>query len=283
MSERIMLERPQTGVLPGQDQTPPPSPQEPIQAPPETAPAVQAPPPENAPAPTGEPVAGTPTPSEPSAADWQRRVDQLTREKYEARRLAEEAQARAAGLERQFRQPPPAQHQPPAYGPPGESPEAAEERAYQRYKNDEMQARFNQACNTLYAKGREEYGEGMDEAVRGLNAVGYGNRPEVLAAITRLPDGHRIYRQLASNLDNAARLLAMEPMDWQLELARMSVNGAAASPTPAPPPVVTRAPEPIRPVGGSTRAAPKALDKMTTAEFIRERDSREVGSLRIRR
>lgn len=278
MSERIMLERPQTGVLPGADPLPQATP-ELVPAPePETPPAAPATQ-ETAPSAAAEPPA---PPPEPTAAEYQLRIDRLTREKYEARRLAEEAQARAAGLERQLQRPP---TQPvAAYGPPGETPEAAEERAYQRYKNDEMHARFNEACNTLYAKGREEFGEGMDEAVRGLNAVGWGNNPEKLAAITQLPDGHRIYRQLATNLDNAARVLAMPPMQMALELARMSVNGAAgANGGPQPPPVVTRAPEPLRPVGGSTRQPPKSLDKMTTAEFIRERDRSEVGSTRIRR
>lgn len=271
MSERIMLERPQAGA-----QDAPPSTQEPANAP-EAQPLPQVPStPEPAPAPPAEPPAPAP---EPSAADLQRRVDQLTREKYEARRMAENAQARAAGLERQLQRPAP--QQPAAYGPPGETPEAAEERAYQRYKNDDMQAKFNQACNDLFARGREEFGEGMDEAVRGLNAVGWGNRPDALTAITQMPDGHRVYRQLAGNLDNAARVLALPPMQMAVELARMSVNGAA--PNVPEVPVVTRAPEPIRPVGGSTRAPPKSLDKMTTAEFIRERDRAEVGSNRIRR
>lgn len=275
-----MLERPATGVLPGQGETPPPSTPEPVETPPAPTPPAAPETTETPPAPTGEPPPPTETP-----AELQARIDRLTREKYEARRLAEEAQARASGLERQLNSRAPQPQPSTAYGPPGEPATDAEERAYQRFKNEQTQNQFNQACNTLYARGREEFGEGMDEAVRGLNAVGWGNRPEALAAITQLPDGHRVYRQLASNLDNAARVLNLPPMAMAMELSRMSLNGSATAggAVSASPPPVSRAPEPLRPIGGGTRAAPKSLDKMTTAEFIRERDARETGSQRIRR
>lgn len=260
--------------------TPPSTPQPQEQPEPQT-PALPFPAPEPAPAQGAEPPAAAPA-TEPSHAELQQRIDRLTREKYEARRMAEEAAQRADAAERRQQQPTPPR--PPPYGPPDTGADA-EERAYQRYRSEGVQKEFDRACNDLYAKGREAFGESMDEAVRGLNAVGWGGRPDALAAVTRLPNGHAVYRELAQNLDNAARVLNLPPMDMAMELARMSVatkNGATASaPAVAP---VSRAPEPLRAVGGNSGRPERPLSEVSMSEFIRRRDREEgASSRRIRR
>ena len=67
-----------------------------------------------------------------------------------------------------------------------------------------QQQEFNRQCNEVFRKGQQEYGGEFDDAVRSLNAVGYGNRPDALAAIAAMPEGHRVYRALASDLDDPA-------------------------------------------------------------------------------
>lgn len=205
--------------------------------------------------------------------DLKGRFDRLTRERYEARLRAEEAERRLAELERR-------QAAPQGYQPQPDTMEQAREQV----RAEERQRQFNQACNDLYSKGRSEFGEGMDEAVRNLNAVGYGNRPDALTAITNLPDGHKVYRALGADMENAARILSLPPMAMAVELARLAL-GPAQQPqrVPEPPAGVTQAPEPVRPVGGHSRAPERPLNQVSMAEFIRRRDRDERLGSRIAR
>lgn len=264
MSERIMVERPESsqGALP------------PV-ASPET-------PPQTAGTPEPAPASETPPAPEPFPKEAQDRIDGLTRRFYEAKRLAEENERRAQIAESRLQAPAPQPQQIP-YGAPGER--EAEQRGYQRRAAEETIKTFDDRCNDLYRRGREEFGEGMDDAVRSMQAVGWGNpqHAEKLGMLLRMPDNHRVYRQLASNMDNAARLLSMDIPDLALELARMSNGAAAPQPQPAPPAQVSRAPEPLRPIAGNAARPNKTYAQMTTAEFIRERDRRDAGSSRIRR
>lgn len=257
----------------------------------------QAPPPEPAndhqPTESGDtPPAGEPPVEDEAEAtakrerDAKTRIDRLNRERYEAIRQRDEYAAMLQQLQRQ---------QPPPGTPPTNAADPYEQGRAQGHNEAQERAvaeRFNAACNDLFRRGQDEYGD-MPDAVAALNAVGYGARPDALAALTQLPDGHRVYRELASDLDNAARILQLPPMAMALELARMSRgqndnlpqpandNGARAAPLPPP---VSRAPAPLRPVGGMSARSEKPLSdpNLSMAEFIRRRDREERGS-RIRR
>src|SRR5215467_3305776 len=208
--------------------------------------------------------------------ELKKRLDRLTFEGHQARRERDEAMARLAAVQRRQQ----AQQQP--------SPDQqAEERAYQRLQQERLQQDFDRDCNTLWQKGVDEYGDEMSQAKRGLDAVGWGNRPDALAALTALPDGHRIYRELATDLDNAARILSLPPMRMAVELARMSRGDNESLPnvsreTNREPSQNSRAPAPLRPVGGNSARGERPLEQVSMAEFIRRRDRDERGS-RIRR
>jgi hypothetical protein len=285
MSGRIRQDAPPLGGEP-ETAIPPPPPPRPTPAPPPEPPppAAAAPaaglPPEQEPlqAPAEAPREAPPEPEQLST-DLKGRLDRLTREKFEARLRAEEAERRLAEYERQRQQPQSYQGQP-------AQPDTLEQ-AREQVRQEERQRQFNAACNDLYTKGRQEFGEGMDEAVRSLNAVGFGNRPDALAAITNLPDGHKVYRALAGDMENASRILSLPPMAMAVELARLSLGGHAANGTPAappmPPPAATQAPEPRAPIGGHPRAPARPLNQMSMAEFIRTRDREERLGSRISR
>jgi|SRR5215467_2752415 len=208
--------------------------------------------------------------------ELKKRLDRLNFEGHQARRERDEARAQLAEWQRRQQ----AQQQP--------SPDQqAEERAYQRLQQERLQQDFDRDCNTLWQKGVDEYGDEMAEAKRGLDAVGWGNRPDALAALTALPDGHRIYRELATDLDNAARILSLPPMRMAVELARMSGPDNSnplnvSRETNREPSQNSRAPAPLRPVGGNSARAERPLEQVSMAEFIRRRDRDERGS-RIRR
>ena len=210
--------------------------------------------------------------------ELKKRLDRLTFEGHQARRERDEAMARLAAVQRQQQ----AQQQP--------SPDQqAEERAYQRLQQERLQQDFDRDCNTLWQKGVDEYGDEMAEAKRGLDAVGWGNRPDALAALTSLPDGHRIYRELGADLDNAARILSLPPMRMAVELARLSgrdasnpLNVSRETNRDQSEDRRSRAPQPLRPVGGNSARGERPLGEVSMAEFIRRRDRDERGS-RIRR
>ena len=224
--------------------------------------------------PIREPGEGTDEGAEPeedprSAAQ---RIRRLTREKYEAERRAQEAEAR-------FRQ-----TQQPQQPPPGSASEA-EQRAFQRFQAQQQEYEFAQRCNGLWDRGCAEYTTGeMTEAKAALDAVGWGNTPDALWTLTELPDGHRIYRELASDLDEAARILRLPHDQRTLALSRLSrqeprQQSQAEGLRNLPPPV-SRAPEPHRPVSGTAARREMSLDdpRMSMAEFIRRRDREERGS-----
>jgi hypothetical protein len=274
MSERILADPPERPEPP--EDAPPP--QKPTPPAPKPAPADEAKPePEREPAAAeGEATEGEAPAPDPAAEEtakrlreYKERVDALTREKWEARRQAEATAARLAELERPAPQP-------------GQAQDPVEVAKYQ-LRMEAAQRDFNERCNKTFQAGKAEFGENFEHAVRALQAVGAGARLDFLDVISDLPNGHQVYHQLAGNLDEAARLLALPPRKMDRELDRMSLEaeraaqaagGEPAAPrSPSVP--VSSAPAPIRPIGGGSRSAP-SLDRMTTAEFIKARDREEV-------
>lgn len=279
-SSRIRSDGPVVGASAPEPVEPPPAPAPEPTPPPVAEPAPPAPEPREPPAEGHE----DPPPAGSEADDKaQKRFHQLTREKYEAEARARAAEQRLAMMQQPQRPQPQ----------PGQSPAdaAAEARAFDRFQAQQAAQIFNTACDNLWDEGCREYGgEQMAEAKRALDAVGWGNDPYALQSLTELPDGHRIYRELAADLDNAARILRLPHNKRQIELAWLSNrgrrdpdNGADANREPAPAPY-TRAPDPIRPIGA--RSAPRELPldhkDVSMAEFIRRRD-RETRPSRISR
>src|SRR5215471_16884449 len=175
--------------------------------------------------------------------ELKKRLDRLNFEGHQARRERDEARAQLAEWQRRQQ----AQQQP--------SPDQqAEERAYQRLQQERLQQDFDRDCNTLWQKGVDEYGDEMAEAKRGLDAVGWGNRPDALAALTLLPDRHPNYGDLVADLDNAARILPLPPIRMAVEVGRLAgLDGSnplnASRETNRDPPQNSRAPAPLRPIG----------------------------------
>lgn len=272
MSSRIRSsEGPGAGVAASERREPPPE----VVPPParEPEPPAPSPPPDPHEPEPAEHVDQPPAGEEPDKAAL--RIRQLTREKYEAERRAREAEAR--WMQAQQPQRPVPQ--------PGQSPAdtAAEQRAYERFQAQQAEQAFAIKCNNLWDEGVREYGgDQMTEAKRALDAVGWGNDPYALQSLTELPDGHRIYRELAADLDNAARILRLPHDKRTIELAWLSARSRNESLTNREPEAapVTRAPEPIRPLGARSAARELPLDhpNLSIAEYIRRRDREERRS-----
>jgi hypothetical protein len=259
MSSRIRMD----GAGPGDDLPAP------VEEPATSQPPQQAP--EPSPPPAVEPEEGDEAPKAADPDEIKRRIDRLTREKYESQRRFDE-------LQRQFNE---FQQRTQPQGVPDPAREA-EQRGYQRAQFEAVERDFNARCNDIYRKGRDEFGEEMDEAVAALTAAGWNaNRPDALAALTQLPDAHKVYHHLASDLDNAARVLSLPPMQMAMELTRLAGDPGTRASVPGD---VSRAPAPIRPVGGNSarRALSSDDPRLSMADFIRLRDKEERRSRILR-
>jgi flagellar motor protein MotB len=186
--------------------------------------------------------------------DWaQRRIDQLTREKYEERRQRE-------ALEARLREQQPQEQQQPAMP---DIDKLVEQRLAQK--------QFDEACNRVFQAGVKESPE-FEQNLRTLQSVGEIGR-DFLEVVTEMDAGHKVLSHLGANPDIAERVLSLPPLKQALELARIEASLNAPKSAPPPPPV-SRAPDPIKPVG-SGRVAPAGLsDDLPIDEWMRRHNKR---------
>ena len=189
--------------------------------------------------------AETPTeeaPEEPKRKPWfQQRIDELTREKHEARRQAEQLTAYLRQIQQGQPQEPQQQGQPPAgYVPASEVGRIAAQQI-------EM-ARFNQACDEIADHGASVFRD-FDSAVQNFQSIG-GPPPALLEAVTALgkEDGARVFYDLGMNPDEAMRLSRLSPARMAVEIARMAAKPAAPKP-------VSKVPPPITPIAAARAEA----------------------------
>lgn len=179
--------------------------------------------------------------------DWvQRRIDQLTREKFEERRQRE-------ALEAQLRQ-----YQAPADQQPGQKPMTADEIRAEAMRLIQ-QERFDEACNKTFEAGKKDYPD-FEKSLRTFGMLG-GAPQEFLEAITSMEGGHKVIHHLGSNPEEAERVLSLSPLRMAMELTRIEAQVSKAAPP------VSKAPPPISPVGG--RAAPPEPSEFgSTEEYV---------------
>ncbi|HQT78823.1 MAG TPA: hypothetical protein PLD10_17360 [Rhodopila sp.] len=195
-------------------------------------------------------------PEKPKQTPWfQKRIDELTREKWEARREAEAAKSLAEALKT-------ANPDTPAPQDPATFERMVAERAQ---KLVEAQ-RFDESCNTTYQKGKEKFPD-FDESVSGYTLLGgLQDKRDFLEAVTALPNGEAIFYHLGKNLDEASRVLSLSPIRMAVELTRL---GDKLKATPA----ISKAPAPVKPIGGAGKAEGYRED-MPIEEFFRWREAK---------
>jgi hypothetical protein len=186
-------------------------------------------------------------------APWfQKRIDELTREKWEARREADAAKALAEAMRSQH----------------GEAaatettPQNIEELVTRRAAELRDAESFNEACNITAEKGKEAF-QDFDSAVQGYQLLG-GPKREFLEAINALPNGPQLFYHLGKHLDEGAHVLSLPPVKMALELTKLSAKLAKAPP-------VSKAPAPIKPLGGSVVHDGDPM-KLPIADWIKWRD-----------
>jgi hypothetical protein len=194
--------------------------------------------------PTEQPEETPGEPEKPKHKPWfQARIDELTREKHDERRAREALEERLRKLEQLE----------PAETPPVQTEEQIRKAAAEIVAAE----KFNQRCNDVYSSGAKDFTD-FDEKLGNFRQLGGLPQP-FLEAVTELPDAHKVLHALGSDLDQAAHIMSLPPVQMGIALAKLASPTAAARP-------VSSAPPPIKPIDGTPRGE-KNPDDMSIEEW----------------
>ena len=202
----------------------------------------------------------TPEQEQPKREPWfQKRIGELTREKYEARRAAEQAAAEVSQYREQLQRIQQGQ-QPEQQQPVGDVQTLVQKEAARLV----AETKFNEACNKVYAAGKSEF-QDFDAAVANLQMVGMSR--DFLEFTAASDAGAKLLHHLGKDLDEAARISALPPVLMARELTKLELKLSQPQAKQ-----VSKAPAPITPVTG-TSGGSKDPSEMTDAEFAKWRKS----------
>lgn len=186
---------------------------------------------------------------------FQKRIGELTREKYEAKRLAETAQSEVA----QYRDYVARLQQ----GEQAQAPAADVQTLVQQEAARLLAERsFNETCNKVYAAGKAEF-PNFDQSVANLQLVGVSR--DFLELATSSDAGAKLLNHLGANLEEAERIASLSPVQMARELTRLEFKLSQPQAKP-----VSNAPAPIAPISGTSGGA-KAPGQMSDAEYAKWR------------
>ena len=188
---------------------------------------------------------------------FQKRIGELTREKYEAKRMAEAAANEVA----QYRDYVARLQQGDQAQPPAADVQTLVQQEAARMLAERS---FNETCNKVYAAGKAEF-PNFDQSVANLQLVGVGR--EFLELATSSDAGAKLLNHLGANLEEAERIASLSPVQMARELTRLEFKLTQPSVKP-----VSKAPAPISPISG-TNSNSKSPDEMTDTEFAKWRKS----------
>ncbi|WP_455154166.1 hypothetical protein [Cupriavidus campinensis] len=198
---------------------------------------------------------------EPKREPWfQKRINKVTWEREEAVRRAERAEQRIREYE--ARTGSESQHGEQPQGQPQDVQTLARQEA-QRMRAEE---RFNEACNKVYEAGASEFKD-FDSAVKNLQMVG-ANR-DFLELATSSDAGHKVLHHLGTDLDEAARILSLPPVQMARELTKLEIKLSQ----PAAPKPVSKAPAPITPLGSGKATGDGLSDDLPIEEWMRRNNA----------
>ena len=237
-------------------------------APNAAAPDGDAPPPDTAPEATPPSAASQPP------AWYQQRINELARSRGDEQRARQQAERERDELRAKVQADPNAPLDP-----------NAERRFTQADVDREANTRAQQIANqqvqqaavsrTMAAGGAEYTPLAFTAACNALADVGAGERPEFLALVADLPNGHDVLHRLGTDPAEAIRILSLPPLRMAAEIGRISA--ATKAPAPAQPKPVSKAPPPVEPVsGGGAPATETDPEKMTPTQYAAWFDKRQV-------
>lgn len=229
---------------------------------------------------------------------YKRRIDELTRDKHEARRHAERLEKMLEQLSTQQRSPEPVQA--PAIQPPDpndfaggqydpryiqaqleytrvsaiEEAKRAVAAEYEQRSQYEKQAQAQAKLETAEAAARAKFSD-YDEVIEGITSdPRLAQNPTIRQALLGLDNGPELAYVLGKNLDVAYEIANMNPIQAGMRLAEI-VNRA--------PRKVSNAPSPVKPISGTgATSLKKSYSEMSTAEYIAARNAEERAAREAR-
>ena len=214
------------------------------------------------------------TGNEPAKADvrtvplpvFERRIGEVTRQRREAERKAEELERQNNAyreiLDAQQRGQPADPANPAAARPQPnfESAVRVEAERLARDAEGRQQANaFTEQCNAVADSGKKAFAD-FDQALGTLNAMGVMTQGFV-ETVMQLDAPERVLHALGNDPDAADRIARLPLARQAVELDRLARAPAASKP-------VSKAPPPVKPVGGQSRSEVD-LDRMSDEEFYR--------------
>lgn len=190
---------------------------------------------------------------------FEKRIAELTREKYEARRAAEEAKAQAERYRQAIAQPEQGQQDEPQ----ADVNTLAEQRARQMLAEQQLQ----QSVDKVWQAGKSEF-ENFDQAVSNLQLVGASR--EFVELACSFDAGHKLIAHLGNDLDEAARILSLPPVHMARELTKLEFKLSQPQPKP-----VSKAPAPITPIGSGSATESGLRDDLPIDEWMRRHSQRK--------
>ena len=246
-----------------------------------------------------EEVEATEEPTSEKQDPWyKKRIDELTRDKHEARRQAERLEKMLEQQEQILRQYSPAQEQQaPSLSPPDPSQFAGGQydhrymAAMMQYTRESAVMEAKQAVAQEYEQRArlqtQQAAQAKLETAEAAARVRYADYDSVIERITSDPilaqnqtireailgmeNGPDIAYQLGRNLDVAYEISNMSPVQAGMRLAAIVRQDARTS----------SAPKPIRPINGtgSTVNGTKSYAEMSTSEYIAARNAEDKAKL----
>ena len=197
----------------------------------------------------------------------EKRIAELTREKYEARNRAEQAAREAQELRATLEYMAQAgavddQGDQGYYQDPAQIQYLIQQQAIQM----QQEQVFNHQCNKVYAEGKKEFAN-FDEAVGNLQMVGM-NR-EFLDVVSTSDVGHKILNYLGNDLEKAEEIANMHPMQMARELTKLEAKFSSKTKQ------LSKAPAPIKPL--STTGSSGNVSADNTAAWIAQRIKQKRG------
>lgn len=111
-----------------------------------------------------------------------------------------------------------------------------------------------------------------------------GNTPSFVAAIGRVPAGHKVVAHLAEEPAEAVRILKLPPVEMAIEISaiahRLAAEATAAEAVEPEPKPVTRMAAPIKPISTTARAEPRP-ETMSESQYQKYWNERTRGKNRV--
>lgn len=182
---------------------------------------------------------------------FKKRIDEITREKYEARREIENKDRELATVREQLAL---AQAG-------GNVDDSGDVQALVQKKAVELlnEHTFNETCNKVYEEGKKAFPD-FDVTVSNLQLVGVSR--DFLELATTSEAGAKLLHHLGSDLDEAARIASLPPVQMARELTRLEYK-LSQKQTKS----VSKAPAPIAPISGSQGGLNQPHADMSDAEY----------------